>query len=81
MLRNRARPAKPRGALLFSCLGRGAHLYGEPDHDSRAFAQEVGEVALGGFFCNGEIGPVGDTTYLHGYTSSFGLFHEEEDRS
>ncbi|HEU4729763.1 MAG TPA: FIST N-terminal domain-containing protein [Kofleriaceae bacterium] len=62
------------GALLFSCLGRGAHLFGEPDHDSRLFRQHLGEVAVGGFFCNGEIGPVGGTTFLHGYTSSFALF-------
>ena len=34
----------------------------------------VGAVPLGGFFCNGEIGPVNGTTYLHGYTSCFGLF-------
>lgn len=33
-----------------------------------------GEHPLGGFFCNGEIGPVGGATFLHGYTSSFGLF-------
>ena len=26
-----------RGALLFSCLGRGMGLYGVPDHDTRAF--------------------------------------------
>lgn len=63
------------GALLFSCLGRGQGLYGEPDHDSRAFTTLVGDVPLGGFFCNGEIGPVGETTYLHGYTSAFALFH------
>jgi hypothetical protein len=25
-------------------------------------------------FCNGEVGPVNGTTYLHGYTSAFGLF-------
>jgi small ligand-binding sensory domain FIST len=62
------------GALLFSCLGRGAHLFGEPDHDCRLFRQHVGDVAVGGFFCNGEIGPVGGTTFLHGYTSSFALF-------
>ena len=62
------------GALLFSCLGRGAHLFGEPDHDSRLFRQYVGDVPVGGFFCNGEIGPVGGTTFLHGYTSSFALF-------
>jgi small ligand-binding sensory domain FIST len=66
----------PRGALLFSCLGRGAHLYGAPDHDSRVFRESVGRVPLGGFFCNGEIGPVRSTTYLHGYTSVFALFRE-----
>ncbi|MGQ0645896.1 MAG: FIST signal transduction protein [Elusimicrobiota bacterium] len=63
-----------RGALLFSCLGRGQDLYGVPDHDSRLFSRRVGPLPLAGFFCNGEIGPVGGTTYLHGYTSCFGLF-------
>jgi small ligand-binding sensory domain FIST len=62
------------GALLFSCLGRGAHLFGEPDHDTRLFRAHLGDVAVGGFFCNGEIGQVGGTTFLHGYTSSFALF-------
>lgn len=69
-----ARATDPSGALLFSCLGRGEGLYGEPDHDSRLFASRLGELPLGGFFCNGEIGPVGDRTYLHGYTSSFAIF-------
>lgn len=62
------------GALLFSCLGRGEHLYGMPNHDSQCFQQYMGSVPLGGFFCNGEIGPVGGATFLHGYTSSFGIF-------
>jgi small ligand-binding sensory domain FIST len=31
-----------------------------------------------GFFCNGEIGPVGGSTFLHGYTSSFALFSPKE---
>jgi small ligand-binding sensory domain FIST len=65
---------KTRGALLFSCVGRGKSLYGRPNHDTAFFAEDVGPVPLGGFFCNGEIGPVGGTSYLHGYTSSFGLF-------
>jgi small ligand-binding sensory domain FIST len=65
---------KPKGALLFSCLGRGQHLYGQSNHDSQLFQEKVGAVPLGGFFCNGEIGPVAGTTYLHGYTSCFGLF-------
>ena len=63
------------GALLFSCLGRGQYLYGKPNHDSDMFHDHIGDIPLGGFFCNGEIGPVGKTTFLHGYTSSFGIFH------
>ena len=62
------------GALLFSCLGRGQYLYGRPNHDTDMFREKLGDVPLGGFFCNGEIGPVSGTTFLHGYTSSFGLF-------
>ena len=62
------------GALLFSCLGRGQYLYGKPNHDTDLFRDKLGDVPLGGFFCNGEIGPVSGTTFLHGYTSSFGLF-------
>ncbi|MBT5471029.1 MAG: hypothetical protein HOK41_10545 [Nitrospina sp.] len=64
------------GALLFSCLGRGKYLYGEANHDTNMFRNKLGEIPLGGFFCNGEIGPVGKTTFLHGYTSSFGIFRK-----
>jgi small ligand-binding sensory domain FIST len=73
-LESQARDARPEGALLFSCLGRGRQLYGAPDHESQAFAARFGGVPLGGFFCNGEIGPVQGRTFLHGYTSSLGLF-------
>jgi small ligand-binding sensory domain FIST len=65
------------GALLFSCLGRGQYLYGKPNHDTDLFRDKLGDVPLGGFFCNGEIGPVSGTTFLHGYTSSFGLFRSK----
>ena len=66
------------GALLFSCLGRGQYLYGRPNHDTDIFRDKLGQVPLGGFFCNGEIGPVGGTTFVHGYTSSFGLFRSRQ---
>ncbi len=59
---------------MFSCLARGVGLYGEPGHDSRLFGEHLPKVPLSGFFCNGEIGPVGGSTFLHGYTSSFGIF-------
>ena len=68
------RATAPAGALLFSCTGRGEHLFGKPGHDSAAFQRHLGPLPLGGFFCGGEIGPVGDATYLHGYTSAFALF-------
>lgn len=64
------------GALIFSCLGRGERLYGEPNFDSRLFNQYQPDVPLSGFFCNGEIGPVGGSTFLHGYTSVFGIYRQ-----
>ena len=61
------------GALMFSCLGRGEQLYGKPDFDSKLFRRYLKTIPLSGFFCNGEIGPVGGSTFLHGYTSVFGI--------
>ena len=61
-------------ALLFSCLGRGAALYGVPDHDSALIRERIAnDLAIAGFFCNGEIGPVGGRTFVHGYTSAIAL--------
>ena len=71
---NQGNAENAKGALLFSCLGRGEYLYGKPNHDTDMFQGKLGKIPLGGFFCNGEIGPVGKTTFLHGYTSSFGIF-------
>jgi small ligand-binding sensory domain FIST len=34
----------------------------------------LGPVGMAGFFCNGEIGPVGDKNFLHGYTAALALF-------
>jgi small ligand-binding sensory domain FIST len=75
LLRSRAE-ITPAGALIFSCLGRGRQLYGRRNHESDLFRQRFGQVPLGGFFCNGEIGPVQGHTYLHGYTSSLALFSD-----
>ncbi len=65
--------ASPAGALIFSCLGRGQRLYGKPNFDSNLFRSYLNNTPLGGFFCNGEIGPVGARTFLHGYTSAFAI--------
>jgi len=63
------------GALMFSCLGRGVALYGKPNFDSGLFKRYF-NIPISGFFCNGEIGPVGGNTFLHGYTSVFGIFRQ-----
>lgn len=65
---------EPAGALLCTCNGRGVGLFGSPDHDARAVAEMLGPIPLAGFFCNGEVGPVGSHVYLHGFTASLALF-------
>ena len=67
------------GALLFSCLGRGERLFGRPNHDSDIFLNRISRAPLSGFFCNGEIGQVGSSTFLHGFTSSFAMFSAPAD--
>lgn len=73
--KNSAPPGgEPVAALLWSCNGRGQGLFGSPDHDAKAIADKLGPIPLAGFFCNGEIGPVGAENYLHGFTASIALF-------
>jgi small ligand-binding sensory domain FIST len=62
------------GACLCSCNGRGQSLFGQPNHDAQMVQQQLGPLGLAGFFCNGEIGPVGDKSFLHGFTASLALF-------
>jgi small ligand-binding sensory domain FIST len=76
LARQRRSAGRAEGALLFSCVGRGAGLFGTADHDTGLFEEQLGPAPLGGFFCNGEIGPVGGTTFLHGYRSALAFFRE-----
>lgn len=63
------------GALLFTCNGRGTHLFEAPHHDAAMLAERTcAEVA--GMFCAGEIGPVGARSYVHGFTASMALFSD-----
>lgn len=62
------------GGCLCSCNGRGSHLFGKPNHDAQAVQEQFGPLGLAGFFCNGEIGPVGQKSFLHGFTASLALF-------
>jgi small ligand-binding sensory domain FIST len=63
----------PLAAVLCTCNGRGQGLFGEPDHDARIIAELLGTENIAGFFCNGEIGPVGQKNFVHGYTASIAL--------
>lgn len=62
------------GGCLCSCNGRGHRLFGVRHHDAIMIQSRLGPLGLAGFFCNGEIGPVGDRNFLHGYTASLALF-------
>ena len=64
------------GALTFTCNGRGTNMFPAPDHDARAVAEAIGSPAVAGFFCGGEIGPVGGRTFLHGFTATLAVFLE-----
>lgn len=62
------------GGCLCCCNGRGQHLFGRPSHDASLVQERLGPFGLTGFFCNGEIGPVGERNFLHGYTAALALF-------
>jgi small ligand-binding sensory domain FIST len=65
---------RPRGALLFSCNGRGSRLFPAPNHDAATIQRILGPLPLAGLFAQGELGPVGGRNYIHGYTASVALF-------
>jgi small ligand-binding sensory domain FIST len=67
---------RPAGALLFTCNGRGTNMFPAPDHDARVVSAALGTEALAGFFCGGEIGPVGGKAFLHGFTATLAIFLE-----
>jgi len=71
----------PLGALLFSCCGRGEGLFGYPHHDSGVVQERLGAIPTAGFFAQGEIGPVGGRSFLHGYTASVVIFSEPDSRA
>ncbi len=63
------------GALVFTCNGRGTHLFPEPHHDA-ARVVEVTDGGVAGMFCAGELGPIGGRNALHGFTATVLAFRE-----
>jgi small ligand-binding sensory domain FIST len=67
--------ASERGALLFTCTGRGERMFGRANHDAESLQGAFGpDLPLAGFFAGGEIGPVGPRSYLHGFSATVALF-------
>ncbi len=63
----------PIFGLLMACLGRGSGLYGVKNGDVDIARNVINRLPISGFFCNGEIGPLGGATHVHGYTACWGL--------
>lgn len=62
--------APPRGAVYYSCLGRGEGLFGADSVELKLISEVLGEFPLVGFFANGEI----SHDRLYGYTGVLTLF-------
>lgn len=62
------------GALLFSCNGRGTRFFSQRNHDAALLIEKWGKTPLAGFFCAGEIGPIGNQNHLHGHTAVVAIF-------
>jgi small ligand-binding sensory domain FIST len=60
----------PKGALYFSCVGRGENMFGKPGRELELVREILGEVPLVGFFGNGEI----SRDRIYGYTGVLTLF-------
>jgi small ligand-binding sensory domain FIST len=74
--RDKAGDRRIAGGLLFTCNGRGSRMFSTPDHDAALLASELDNPPIAGFFCAGELGPVGSKNFLHGFTASMALFSE-----
>ena len=70
------RDSDVRGVLLFGCNGRGTQMWPDPGHDVGVLRELLGNVPVAGFFCGGELGPIGGKNFVHGFTASIALFRE-----
>jgi small ligand-binding sensory domain FIST len=61
---------QPRGALYYSCVARGEHMFGSRGAELELIERALGPVPLVGFFCNGEI----SRDRLYGYTGVLTVF-------
>jgi small ligand-binding sensory domain FIST len=73
-LRRLLGPVQGRSALLFTCNGRGTHLFPKPNHDAAQIYEHVCS-AVSGMFCAGELGPIAGRNAMHAFTATVLVFH------
>ena len=73
-LRELMADASAGSALVFTCNGRGTHLFEGPDHDAAVVHEALERAPVAEMFCAGELGPIGGRNFLHGFTASVVLF-------
>ena len=61
---------QPKGAVYYSCLGRGESMFGPDSVELKMISAALGEVPLVGFFANGEI----SHNRIYGYTGVLTVF-------
>jgi small ligand-binding sensory domain FIST len=64
---------RPLASLVFACTGRGKSLFGGDGHDASLLQSQLGQHPSAGFFCNGEIAPVGPKNCIHSYSLACAL--------
>ena len=69
-LRRMVNGRSAQAALVFTCNGRGTHLFPEPHHDASVVSESLGGAPVAGMFCAGELGPIGGHNFMHGFPAS-----------
>lgn len=60
---------EPLAALLYSCNGRGSHMFRETGHDAMAIDRYFPGLPVAGMFAAGEFGPISKRNLIHGFTA------------
>lgn len=60
----------PRGAIYFTCVARGEHMFGQPGEELAMIRRTLGPLPLVGFACGGEI----CNGRIYGYTGVLAVF-------
>lgn len=59
----------PLAALMYSCNGRGSHMFGETGHDAMVIEKYFPGLPVAGMFAAGEFGPISRRNLIHGFTA------------